>query len=93
MEYHSTRRFVWERSKTVGGNAQKLGIGHPFTWILILYNAAYWIPMVLPWTSLMSYREGTIGLVILIGVRATANLYRNNFMTLEQAEVFPLRIP
>ena len=93
MEYHSTRRFVWERSKTVGGDPQKLGIGHPFTWILILYNAAYWIPMVLPWTSLMTYREGTIGLVILIGVRATANLYRNNFMTLEQAEVFPLRIP
>jgi len=49
--------------------------------------------MVLPWTSLMSYREGVIGLVILIGVRATANLYRNNLMTFEQAEVFPLRIP
>ena len=93
MEYHSTRRFAWEREKTVGGDPQKLGIDHPYTWVLIMYNAVYWIPMVLPWTSLMSYRDGVIGLVILIGVRATANLYRNNFMTFEQAEVFPLRIP
>jgi hypothetical protein len=77
----------------MGGSPRTFGIGHPYTWILILYNAVYWIPMVLPWTSLMSYRQGVVGLVILIGFRATANVYRNNRMTFEQAEVFPLRIP
>lgn len=92
MEYHSTRRFAWERKKT-GGSPRTLGKGHPYTWILIVYNAVYWIPMLLPWTSLMSYRQGVIGLVILIGVRAAANVYRNNFMTLDRAEIFPLRIP
>lgn len=93
MEYHSTRRFARERDNTVGGSPPKLGIRHPYTWILFVYNAAYWIPMVLPWTSLMSYRDGVVGLVILISVRATANLYRNNRLTFEQAEIFPLRIP
>lgn len=49
--------------------------------------------MILPFTRFMSYETGFVGLVILIGVRASANLIRNNFLTLEQAEVFPLRIP
>ncbi len=93
MEYHSTRRFAWEREKTIGGSPPKFGIDHPYTWILFVYNAVYWIPMILPWTSLMTYRTGVIGLIILIGFRAGANLYRNNLMALEKAEVFPLRIP
>lgn len=93
MEIHSTQRFAREREKTVGGEPQKLGLGHPNTWILILWNAVYWVPMVLPWTSVMTYREGIVGISIIIGTRTAANLYRNNTMTFEQAEVFPLRIP
>lgn len=93
MEYHSTRRFARERERTVGGSPRSLGIGHPFTWILFIYNAVYWIPLILPWTTLMTYRQGVVGLTILIGVRALANLYRNNFLPLERAEIFPLRIP
>lgn len=93
MEYHSSRRFAWDREKTVGGEPKRLGIDHPSTWILIIYNVVYWIPMLLPWTSLMTYRAGVVGVSVIIAIRTAANLYRNNVLTFERAEVFPLRIP
>ncbi len=37
-------------------------------------------------------RAGFIAFLVVIIVRGTANLYRNNFLTLEQAEVFPFRL-
>jgi len=49
--------------------------------------------MVLSFTPIMDYRAGTIAFFIVIIIRAIANLYRTNFLALEQAERFPLRIP
>ncbi len=57
------------------------------------YNVIYWIPIVLPFTPIMGYRTGFIAVFVVIIIRAVANLYRNNVLTLEQAEIFPLRIP
>jgi hypothetical protein len=42
---------------------------------------------------LIDYRAGFVSFFVLIIVRAVANVYRNNFLTLEQAERFPLRVP
>jgi len=39
----------------------------------------------------MDYRTGFIAFFVVVTIRAVANLYRNNFLTLEQAEIFPLR--
>jgi len=49
--------------------------------------------MVLPFTGIIDYRTGFIAFFIIIIIRAIANLYRNNVLTLEQAVLFPLRIP
>jgi len=93
VEYHSTRRFAWERKHSEDPTPRKLGAGHPYTWILVVYNLVYWVPIALPFTDAMTYRAGVIGIAVLIAVRATANLVRNNLLSLDQAEVFPLRIP
>ncbi|TNF31657.1 MAG: hypothetical protein EP329_12010 [Deltaproteobacteria bacterium] len=93
MEFHSTRRFAWERKHSEDPRPRKVGGGHPYTWILVVYNLVYWVPIVLPVTPAMSYRDGVVGLTVLIAVRAALNLVRNNLLSLDQAEVFPFRIP
>ena len=49
--------------------------------------------MILPFTGVIDYRTGFIAFFVVIIIRAVANLYRNNVLTLEQAVLFPLRIP
>jgi hypothetical protein len=48
---------------------------------------------VLPFTKIIDYRTGFIALFIITVIRAGANLYRNNLLSPEQAESFPLRAP
>ena len=48
--------------------------------------------MVLPFTPVMEYRTGFIAFFGIVIIRAIVNAYRNNFLTLEQGERFPLRI-
>lgn len=93
MEYHSAQRFAWDRARADDPTPRKVGPGHPYTWILVAYNVVYWVPIVLPFTGHLSYHEGAIGLALVVAVRTGANLVRNNLLTLEQAEIFPLRIP
>ena len=71
----------------------KLKFTHPLNLIFVIYNVVYWIPMILPFTKIIEYRTGFILFFIVIIIRAIANLYRNNVLTLEQAVLFPLRIP
>ena len=47
----------------------------------------------LPFTGHISYRQGFILFMVITYVRLTANLIRNNFLPLERAISFPLRIP
>ncbi len=61
--------------------------------IFFVYNIVYWVPMVLPFTPVMDYRTGFIAFFWVVIVRAIINAYRNNLLTLEQGERFPLRVP
>ncbi|MFC2021878.1 hypothetical protein ACFLTR_01500 [Chloroflexota bacterium] len=61
--------------------------------IFFIYNIVYWAPIVLPFTPVMDYRTGFITFFWIVVVRAIVNAYRNNFLTLEQGERFPLRVP
>ena len=61
--------------------------------IFIAYNVVWWIPVVLPLTKTISYNAGFIVFTGITVVRLSANLYRNNVLTLEQAVRFPFRIP
>jgi hypothetical protein len=60
---------------------------------MVAYNVVYWIPIVLPFTPIMGYRTGFMAVLVVIVIRAIANIHRNNFLTLEQAENYPFRIP
>jgi hypothetical protein len=61
--------------------------------IFFAYNIVYLVPMVLPFTPVMEYRTGFMAFFGVVIVRAIINAYRNNFLTLEQGERFPLRTP
>ena len=93
VELHAARRFVWERKKTADTNPVKLKVLHPLNLIFVLYNIVYWLPILLSFTGLIEYQTGSVAFFAVILFRAVANLYRNNFLTLELAEVFPFRIP
>ena len=69
----------------------KKSLANRFTFIT--YNVVYWIPLILPFTRIIDFRTGFIGFFLIIIIRAAANLYRNNFLKVEQAEAFPLRSP
>lgn len=60
---------------------------------LTLYNLAWWVPILLPFTKTIGYRAGTIAFAAIIAIRLAANLYRNNFLPLERAQTFPFRSP
>jgi hypothetical protein len=63
-------------------------------WILCTLNSiAWWVPVVLSFTGLTDYRVGFVGFVGVTAISVAANLYRSNALSLEQAEVFPLRSP
>ena len=51
----------------------------------VAYNVVWWIPVVLPFTKIIDYRTGFIAFFVVTVIRAGANLYRNNVLTLEQA--------
>ena len=51
------------------------------------------IPIVLPFTKTINYIAGFMTFTIMTVVRLSANLYRNNVLTLEQAVSFAFRIP
>ena len=61
--------------------------------IFFVYNIVYWVPMVLPFTPVIDYRTGFITFCGIVIIRGIINAYSNNFLTLEQGERFPLRIP
>lgn len=61
--------------------------------MLIAYNVAWWVPVVLPILGVMSYRVGFLAFLAVTVVRALVNGYRINFMPVAAAERLPLRSP
>ena len=84
-------RFAWLRKNSDSQVSVNQSLINQI--IYIAYNVIWWIPIVLPFTKIIDYRTGFIAFFIITVIRAVANLYRNNFLTLEQAESFPLRAP
>ena len=84
-------RFALLREKSVTNEPVKQSFTRRL--IYIAYNIIWWLPIVLPLIKVIDYRTGFIAFLIVTIFRACANLYRNNILTLEQAESFPLRAP
>lgn len=61
--------------------------------LYISYNVIWWLPVVLVLIGVWSYQEGAVGFLVVTALRALINLYRNNMLTTEGAQSFPLRSP
>ena len=61
--------------------------------IFVVYNVIWWLPVILAFFGIIDYATAFWAFFVFTFVRAAANLYRNNALTLEQAESFPLRSP
>jgi hypothetical protein len=84
-------RFAWLREKS-GEPAPALpGVINRL--ILVTYNLIWWVPIVLGFVKVIDYRTGFIVFLVITIFRAMANVIRNNVLTPEQAETFPLRSP
>ena len=84
-------RFAWLRETSEdSAPAQPSAINRL---ILIAYNVIWWVPIVLGFIKVIDYRTGFVAFLIITLLRAIANAVRNNVLTPEQAETFPLRSP
>jgi hypothetical protein len=91
VEQHAAMRFAWLRKNSANTVSVKQSLTNQITFVA--YNVVWWIPVVLPFTKTIDYSTGFIAFAVITGVRSGANLYRNNVLTLEQAERFPFRAP
>ena len=83
-------RFAWLRKKQ-GLEDPKLSTGARL--IYIGYNVIWWLPVVLVVLGIWSYQAGAIAFVVVTVFRALTLLYRNNVLSIEAAQRFPLRSP
>jgi hypothetical protein len=83
-------RFAWLRKKQ-GLEDPTMSTGARL--IYISYNVIWWLPVVLVVLGVWSYRTGAVVFVVITFLRALVNLYRNNVLSVEAAQRFPLRAP
>ena len=86
-------RFAWLKKKYGQVGSSEKALPRYFALITIIYNAVWWLPVILPLTKTISYRAGTASFLVTTIVRAIANSIRNNVLAPEQAQRFPLRAP
>jgi hypothetical protein len=93
VEQHTVMRFAWLGENSDEYVPVKRAFTHPLNLLMVAYNVAWWIPMVLAFSKLIDYRTGIIAFLAVTVVRAIANLIRNNVLKPRQAVNFPLRAP
>ena len=84
-------RFAWLREQS--GDPAPAQPSATNKLIVIVYNLIWWVPIVLGFFKVIDYRTAFITFLIITIFRAIANVVRNNALTPEQAETFPLRSP
>jgi len=84
-------RFAWLREKS--GDPAPAPPSAINRLIMIAYNLIWWAPIVLGFLKVIDYRTAFITFLIITIFRAIVNAVRNNVLTPEQAETFPLRSP
>ncbi len=84
-------RFAWLREKS--GEPAPAQPGAANRLVLVTYNLIWWVPIVLGFVKVIDYQAAFITFLTITIFRAIANAVRNNLLTPEQAETFPLRSP
>ena len=83
-------RFAWLRKKQ-GLEDPNMSTGARL--LYIGYNVIWWLPVVLVVLGVWSYRTGAVVFAVITVFRALTLLYRNNVLSIEAAQRFPLRSP
>jgi hypothetical protein len=91
VEQHAAMRFAWLREKS--GDPAPAPPSAINRLIMIAYNLIWWAPIALGFLKVIDYRTAFITFLITTIFRAIVNVIRNNVLTPEQAETFPLRSP
>jgi hypothetical protein len=84
-------RFAWIREKSASTVSVEQSLTNRL--IFVVHNVVWWLPIVLKLFGIIDYGTAFLTFFVLTLIRAVANLYRNNVLTPEQAERFPLRSP
>jgi ABC-type enterobactin transport system permease subunit len=84
-------RFAWLRKNAADQKSVKQSAANQLT--VTIYNLVWWVPIVLSIAKIIDYGAGFIAFTAITAIRLSANLYRNNTLTLKQAERFPFRAP
>jgi hypothetical protein len=84
-------RFAWLREQSGEPTTVEPSLVNRITFIA--YNVIWWAPIALGFTKVIDYRTAFIAFFAITAIRAIANVIRNNFLTLEQAELTPFRSP
>ena len=84
-------RFAWLRENSA--NIDSVEQSFTSRLVYVVYNVAWWIPVVLAVVGAIDYGTASLAFFVYSLIRAVANVYRNNALTPEQAESFPLRSP
>ena len=82
-------RFAWIRENL----ANSVPARPALKLVTVAYNLIWWIPIVLPLAGVIDYHTGFLAFLVVTIFRATANVIRNNVLSPEHGEVFPLRAP
>ena len=61
--------------------------------IYAAYNIAYWMPLVLALFNTIDDSTAFSACAVMLAVRTVFHIYRNNFLTAEQAFRMPFRAP
>ena len=93
IEYHANMRFAWQKKTSTGNISDTKKPAGLTRLIMVAYNIIWWIPIVLTFTRIIDYHTGFITFLSITIIRLIANLLRNNVLTCEQAQKFPLRMP
>ena len=84
-------QFAWLRENSEEQVPAKAGLANRL--VFIAYNLIWWVPIVLGLTKIIDYQTAFVAFFVITILRAVANVIRNNFLTLAQAETFPFRAP
>lgn len=82
-------RFAWLRKQAQNASPIQPGCGVQL--FRQVYNAAWWLPIVLALTGTIDFGTAFIAFGLATVARFSANLYMNNALNFEQAQTFLFR--
>ena len=71
VEQQTNMRFAWQKEKS--GSKAKIRESGISRFILFVYNAVWWLPIILAFAKVVDYQVGFISFFVITFIRAAAN--------------------